>query len=282
MKKFCILFLLLSVIVGTTACTSSKHDSDSFPEELTSVFVTEMPEEVKQLSDNYKVYSVYAKEYQALLGDLNYVNCFTIQFNDSLAFQEHVEGINTDLAEKINSSDYTSYVFRGDKDGFLEYTNTKIYDGYFFVYEIISVNENTLEVNYLYAYVWDYTEDEFLISRLEELYVDVMPDAESDTITYESGVYWNKNWYEESVLNYKGEAVPDKETAIKIAQAVFDTMSVSEYAEKYSPQYVFYDTQDEIWIVSFWDDSDATVLGGNCNIAMQKKDGKVLRIWFGE
>ena len=101
-------------------------------------------------------------------------------------------------------------------------------------------------------------------------------------IEFESGVYWNKNWYEESVLNYTGEAVPDKETAVKIAQVIFDGMSTSEYAEEYNPQYVFYDAQDEIWIVSFWDDSDATVLGGNCNIAMQKKDGKVLRIWFGE
>lgn len=285
MKRFLILFLLLSVIVGATACTSSKHDSGSFPAELTSVFVNEMPEEVKQPSDNYKVHSVYSREYQALLGDLNYVNCFTIKFNDYLAFQEHVEGIDTSLAEKINSSDYTSYVFRGDKDGFLEYTNTEIYDGYFFVYEIISVNENTLEVNYLYAYVWDYDKDEFLISRLEELYVDVMPDAESDTITYESGEFDNKNW-NDTVGTYCSDVIPDEDTALKVAQAIFDGIEKNKIEQEYVPYSVFYDEQDEIWIVSFGENldefSDEIIVGGGCDIAMQKKDGKVLRIWFGE
>lgn len=39
---------------------------------------------------------------------------------------------------------------------------------------------------------------------------------------------------------------------------------------------------DEIWIVSFGEDTDENILGGDCSIAMQKKDGKVLNIlWFG-
>ena len=87
----------------------------------------------------------------------------------------------------------------------------------------------------------------------------------------------------ETIGTYSGRAViPDEETALKIAEAIFDGMEKSEEAPKYVPQAVFYDNQDEIWIVSFWENSNQLTLGGDCNIALQKKDGKVLRIWFGE
>ncbi|MEF2724694.1 MAG: NTF2 fold immunity protein [Eubacterium sp.] len=48
------------------------------------------------------------------------------------------------------------------------------------------------------------------------------------------------------------------------------------------PYAVFYDTQDEIWIVNFRNPNSEKMIGGDCNIALQKKDGKVLRVWFGE
>lgn len=105
---------------------------------------------------------------------------------------------------------------------------------------------------------------------------------ENDRIQYESGIFHDKNW-SETVGTYRGEAViPDEETALKVAEAIFDGMEKSKKAQKYVPQSVFYDDQDEIWIVSFWKDSSQAMLGGDCSIAMQKKDGKVLRIWFGE
>lgn len=101
-------------------------------------------------------------------------------------------------------------------------------------------------------------------------------------IKYESGNFYDKNW-NETIGTYSGEAViPDEETALKIAKAIFDGMKKSKDAQEYVPQSVFFDNQDEIWIVSFWKDSDQVTLGGDCNIAMQKEDGKVLRIWFGE
>lgn len=105
---------------------------------------------------------------------------------------------------------------------------------------------------------------------------------ENDMIKYESGNFHDKNW-SETIGTYSGEAViPDEETALKIAKAIFDGMEKSKEAQEYVPQSVFYDNQDEIWIVSFWKNSNQLILGGECNIAMQKKDGKVLRIWFGE
>lgn len=98
---------------------------------------------------------------------------------------------------------------------------------------------------------------------------------------YEVGIYSDKNW-EESVGTYQGDAIPDKETALAVAQGIFQGMEKSQAAEQYRPQVVFYDQEDEIWIVSFWQDSGQTTLGNDCSIALQKKDGKVLRIWFEE
>ena len=106
-------------------------------------------------------------------------------------------------------------------------------------------------------------------------------NQENDRIKYESGNYFNKNW-SETIGTYKEAVIPDEETALKIATAIFDGMEKSKEAQEYVPQSVFYDNQDEIWIVSFWKNSDQPTLGGDCSIALQQKDGKVLRIWFGE
>ena len=108
---------------------------------------------------------------------------------------------------------------------------------------------------------------------------------EKETIVYESGIYHNKNWSETIGTYSERDVIPDKETALKMAKAIFDGMDKSEAMQEYVPQVVFYDTQDEIWIVSFWEDwedPNQITIGGDCSIAMQKKDGKVLRIWFGE
>ena len=107
-------------------------------------------------------------------------------------------------------------------------------------------------------------------------------EEEDDMITYETGIFHDKNW-NETVGTYSEELViPNAETALSIAKAIFNGMEKSEDAQGYVPQNVFYDEEDEIWIVSFWDNSKQDNLGGDCSIAMQKKDGKVLRIWFGE
>ena len=100
-------------------------------------------------------------------------------------------------------------------------------------------------------------------------------------ITYETGVYSDKNW-SQSVGTYNGDAIPNKETALAVAQTIFNSMNKSQNAERFVPQHIFYDTEDEIWIVSFWQDTDETIVGNDCSIALQKSDVKVLRIWFGE
>lgn len=104
---------------------------------------------------------------------------------------------------------------------------------------------------------------------------------ETDMVKFKSGDYYNKNW-DETVGTYKKAAVPNEHVALEIAQAIFNGMDKSKEVQEYVPQSVFYDEQCEIWIVSFWKGSDKIIPGGDCSIAIQKADGKVLRIWFGE
>ena len=105
---------------------------------------------------------------------------------------------------------------------------------------------------------------------------------ETDAIDFQSGIYSNKNWDVKDAGTYEKAVVPDKETAIKIAEAIFDGMEKSKSAERYVPQTIFYDEQDEIWIVSFWEDRPENIAGADCSIAIRKADGKVMIIQFGE
>ena len=100
-------------------------------------------------------------------------------------------------------------------------------------------------------------------------------------IEFHSGIYHDKNW-EETEGSYQYAAIPNQEIALNVAIQVFEGIQKSTNAQKYVPYSVFYDEQDAVWIVSFCEPSDEIMLGGDCNIAIQKEDGKILRIWFGE
>ena len=104
---------------------------------------------------------------------------------------------------------------------------------------------------------------------------------EPNVIELEKGIFLDKNW-DETVGTYRGAVVPNEEVALEIAKEIFDAMEKSDAAQEYVPQSVFYDEQDGIWIVSFWEETDEITVGGDCSIAIQKSDGRVLRIWFGE
>lgn len=104
---------------------------------------------------------------------------------------------------------------------------------------------------------------------------------QNNMIEYQSGNYHDKNW-NDMVGTYSEPVIPDKETAVEVAKAIFNGMNTSEDMNGNVPKSVFYDEQDEIWIISFGEDSDENTLGGDFSIAIQKTDGKVLRIWFGE
>lgn len=104
---------------------------------------------------------------------------------------------------------------------------------------------------------------------------------ENTNMKYEEGIFYDKNWNEE-IGTYTNNIVSTKEDAINIAVSIYNGMKKSKEMSNLVPNSVFYDTQDEIWIINFKNPNSRKTVGGDCNIALQKKDGKVLRIWFGE
>lgn len=81
---------------------------------------------------------------------------------------------------------------------------------------------------------------------------------------------------------YMGDVCPDEKSAIDLATAIYNNIPKSSAAEKYTPQHAFFDEQNDVWVVLFQEKTDRYVAGGGCSIVLQKKDGKVLQIRFGE
>ncbi len=106
-------------------------------------------------------------------------------------------------------------------------------------------------------------------------------DTSDQEIQFEEGIFYDKNW-SDTAGTYTGNAVESKETAVAIATAVYNGMRKSQSMSNLMPLSVFFDNQDEIWIVTFGTDGKENVAGGDCSIAIQKQDGRILRIWFGE
>lgn len=106
-------------------------------------------------------------------------------------------------------------------------------------------------------------------------------DTSDQEIQFEEGIFYDKNW-SDTAGTYTGNAVESKETAVAVATAVYNGMRKSQSMSNLMPQSVFFDNQDEIWIVTFGMDGKENVAGGDCSIAIQKQDGRILRIWFGE
>ena len=107
--------------------------------------------------------------------------------------------------------------------------------------------------------------------------------GEGFNVDYCEGTYYNRNW-DEPVGSYIGDIVPNMECAIQLSSMIFSQLLNSEAYVHMTPNYVFYDIEEKVWIVSFWDStkennaSEAFV--GDCiSIAIQASDGKVLRIW---
>lgn len=102
------------------------------------------------------------------------------------------------------------------------------------------------------------------------------------TISYKSGAFWDKNW-DSDIGTYTGVAIPNEECAIAVASAIYNAIP-GEDDEGRVPTGVFFDEEEEIWIVSFGrlPYNGVYFLGGDCSIALRKADGQVVRIWFGE
>ena len=102
-------------------------------------------------------------------------------------------------------------------------------------------------------------------------------------ILFESGIFTDKEYYFQ-LNTVEEDVIPDQETAIAVATAIFDRAYRELAGKGYIPQAVFYDEEDEFWVVSFFPDDDPDAgemrLGGDICIALQKKDGKVIKMWM--
>lgn len=122
------------------------------------------------------------------------------------------------------------------------------------------------------------------LSEQQETTATLLEQENVDSITFEKGEYSRKDW-NDPTMTYKGVAVPDKETALEIAKAIFNGMEKGPEEQELEPKHIFYDEQEKIWIVTFSNiqiKSDEIITGICCSIAIQETDGKVLRIWFDE
>ena len=101
-------------------------------------------------------------------------------------------------------------------------------------------------------------------------------------VRYNSGVWTDKDW-ENTYGTYLGDVVPDGDTAVKIASDILYNIDWARDIPNTVPSSVFYDEEDGIWIVYFEltdpDDPEMIFLGGGYLVAIQKKDGKILRIF---
>lgn len=108
-----------------------------------------------------------------------------------------------------------------------------------------------------------------------------------DGIFYEEGIFFNKEW-KNIAGAYEGNVVPNKECAIEIATSILMAPRNGKTLNDYQLSSVFYDTADALWIVTFAkntnpaEDPGGVTVGDCCSVALQKEDGKVVKIWYGE
>lgn len=113
----------------------------------------------------------------------------------------------------------------------------------------------------------------WILSSCQEKSTDIF-----DTAPYK----YPYKYTEKGIGVHNGDVIPNEECAMAVASSIFNHMEKSANTQNYIPQIVLFDEEDDVWIVSFWEDSTSMMLGGDCSIALQKKDGKVLSIWYGE
>mgnify|MGYP000202249017 CR=1 FL=1 len=95
------------------------------------------------------------------------------------------------------------------------------------------------------------------------------------------GCYHDLGWDDLNEFpSYENDVIPDAKTAVEVTTAIFNNMIKSEDRQDHIPVGVFYDEKLELWIVSY-NEGSGNIIGGDCSIAIQKKDGRIERIWFG-
>ena len=98
---------------------------------------------------------------------------------------------------------------------------------------------------------------------------------------------WNRDW-DNIEFPFEDDCVPDKETAIKIANIFLENLQKRNCYINHVPQAVLYDTETKIWIVTFGEPDymvDGVVvvtLGDEIRIAIRKENAEVVKMWLEE
>lgn len=173
-RRFCFLLIILLSFSLLSACsqTHSENISDYFCWNnktntiLRSQFNNTLPE--KSLVDQYGT-NYYYNLSQSILGDPNLVIYVSVQFPDDSDYQIQIDKLNLP-ADSIHDENISLHFIQGTQQTIAEYTDEKIYDGMFYNFEVIITNDESNEISYINAYVWDYYKDDMLLSLLEVLY----------------------------------------------------------------------------------------------------------------
>ena len=80
------------------------------------------------------------------------------------------------------------------------------------------------------------------------------------------------------------DVIPDEETAISVATAIFSNIQKQPYYSDLVFNRVYYHAENEAWIVLFSPKAEegTVTAGGGCTIILRKSDGCVLGIVSGE
>lgn len=95
---------------------------------------------------------------------------------------------------------------------------------------------------------------------------------------------YDMNWSSEFGY-YEEDILFDEETAKAVAQQIFDSIKEKYGKEEYVVQYCYYYEKENAWMVYFdkpHKEGNLYRLGGGCTIALNKTDGRVMRIFWGE
>ena len=117
----------------------------------------------------------------------------------------------------------------------------------------------------------------------EEITSSYSPKESHDDISYEEGIYDNKDW-DNIGGSFDEIRIQDKDTAIKVASSILDGMQTRGGFQDVVLYDVFFDTEDKLWIVGFCirDTENRMIPGGDLTIVLRADNAQVITTIWGE
>lgn len=121
--------------------------------------------------DTFELYgkNFYASSSQGSLSQESIVIIATLQFASLDDLEDELNQYEVLLPPPITVGSSTYYAIQYSSEDFAEYSNDIIYDGMYFNFEIIAINEEENSLTIVNAHVWDYYQNPKLIDFLQSL-----------------------------------------------------------------------------------------------------------------